>query len=154
MNDTDAIERERPAATARRLGYAGLVPMIVLSLWLYAVAPDHPWRGVTITALVTYGALMVSFLGGGRWGTGLSRKGDAGRRDLVVSILPLLAGWAALLTPAPYSFALLAVAFAAQGAWDSFAVDGAVVPAWYGGLRIRLTLLSVATMILAFCATA
>lgn len=140
-------------ARARWLGYLGLVPFIALSLWLYGIADDHPWRAITISLLIGYSATTLSFLGGIRWGQALrGRDGDA--RRLAVSLVPALLAWASPLVLPPYCFAVLAVAFAAQGAWDSSSVGDGGVPDWFGRQRIRLTIVVVLTMVLAFFATA
>lgn len=139
---------------ARVLGIAGCVPFAVLSLWLFGIADDHPWRSETIALLTGYSAVLLSFLGGIRWGLALAeRNAEGARLELTLGILPTLVGWAALAITVPYAFAVLAVAFAAQGASDALAIHGGAAPAWFGRLRSQLTLVAVAAMILAFVAT-
>ena len=53
------------------LVFAGFIPFAALALWLYGVAPDHPWRQGTIVLLTGYAAVVLSFLGGIRWGLSL-----------------------------------------------------------------------------------
>lgn len=143
----------RAIRTARLLGFAGLAPFVCLSLWLYAIAPDHEWRDGTILLLLAYGAVILSFLGGARWGLALAgRHGDA-PVDFAAAMAPPLIGWVSVFIPVPYAFAILAVAFAAQGAWDTLAVHAGKAPGWYGDLRTILTVVVVATMIVAFIAT-
>jgi hypothetical protein len=46
----------------RRLGYAGLIPFVFLTLCLWLVGPElHPYVAL---AMQGYGAVIVSFLGG------------------------------------------------------------------------------------------
>ena len=116
------------AATARLLGYAGLAPFIALSLWLYGIAPAHEWWAGTIQVLLVYGAVILSFLGGARWGVALARDDHDARLDFSLAMLPPLLGWIAVFIPVPYAFAGLAVAFAAQGAWDTLAVHAEKAP--------------------------
>jgi hypothetical protein len=147
---------ERDDGVARigsRLSFLGIIPFAALALWLYGIAPDHPWRQATIVLLTGYAAVTLSFLGGVRWGmTVLARH--AGRpRDLLLSIVPPLLGWAALLAGPPLVFVLLAVAFAAQGAWDSLTLPPGSAPDWFRRTRIQLTMLAVAALIVAFIAT-
>ncbi|APH73464.1 DUF3429 domain-containing protein [Aquibium oceanicum] len=146
---TGAISR-----TARLLALLGFIPFAALSLWLFGIAQDHPWRPVTILLLKSYSVVILSFLGGIRWGLGMKTEPRDGRRDLVASCAPALAGWAGFFVPVPFAFALFAVAFAAQGAWDAFAVHHDVAPRWFGSTRILLTVLVVSAMILSFAATA
>jgi Protein of unknown function (DUF3429) len=156
MDDSGTSEPQtvtRSAAMARLLGYAGLAPFIALSLWLYGIAPDHEWRNGTILLLLVYGAVILSFLGGVRWGVALARQNDDARLDFSLAMLPPLIGWIAVFIPVPYAFAVLAVAFAAQGAWDTLAVHAEKAPEWYGELRTILTIIVVLTLIVAFIAT-
>lgn len=62
-------------------------------------------------------------------------------------------GWAAFAAPIPYTFAALAVVYAAVGAWDSLASHAHAAPAWYGRLRVWQTIIIVVTLIVAFVAT-
>ena len=55
--------------------------------------------------------------------------------------------------PVPLAFVLLAVAFAAQGAWDSLTLTAAAAPDWFRRLRIQMTVLVVAALVVAFVAT-
>ena len=50
------------------------------------------------------------------------------------------------------SFVLLAVAFAAQGAWDSLTLTSDAAPDWFRRIRIQMTVLVVAALVVAFVA--
>ncbi|MCO5082558.1 MAG: DUF3429 domain-containing protein [Rhizobiaceae bacterium] len=149
-DDAEASDFQR---RVRLLGYAGLVPFVVLSLWLYGIAEDHPWHTITIALLVAYSAIVLSFLGGIRWGIAMQTR-EGGARALAPSLVPALVGWLAPFVLQPYCFAILAVAYAAQGAWDSLSAGNGALPEWYGRMRVRLTIVAVATLVLAFVATA
>ena len=154
LDETIDVETStRATRIARLLGFAGLFPFVGLSLWLLGIAPDHEWRAGTILLLLAYGAVILSFLGGARWGLALAREQADEPLDYVLSMAPPLIGWLAVIIPVPYAFALLAVAFAAQGAWDALAVHTGRAPAWYGRLRTILTMVVVGCMIVAFIAT-
>lgn len=152
----DEREQARPALQqiGTRLALAGFIPFLLLALWLSAIAPDHPWRGETILLLKAYGAVILSFLGGIRFGLAIASGAASDRSALTLSMVPALAAWAALWIAEPYAFALLAVAFAAHGAWDNLAAHAGIAPAWFGRMRVWLTLLVVGAMVLAFLATA
>lgn len=160
MANEDGAERaeteKQPESrtVAVRLGYAGLIPAVVLSLWLLGIPDDHPWRVRTITLLTGYAAVVLSYLGGIRWGLALSEPRDDTGTLFSLSVLPALGGWAALFIPAPYSFVLLAVAFAAHGAWDTLSAERSGIPDWFARLRMQLTAGIVLTMIIAFAGTA
>lgn len=136
------------AKPMRLLSALLLAPLVVLAVWVFAIALDHPWRTGTIAALTAYGALLLCLFAGASGGPAL-RTGTIGFRRLAAMLLPAWVGLAAILTPAPYCFALLAAGFAAQGAWDAFAS-----PEWLSRTRSRDTVIVVAALILAFVATA
>ncbi len=151
-------EREQPAEdqfarTGRYLALLGFMPFMIMALWLYGIASDHPWRQSTITLLTGYAAVMLSFLGGIRWGLALLGKSEDRQGHLILSIVPPLIGWLALITAPPLVFVFLAVAFAAQGAWDSLTLPPDAVPDWFRRTRIQMTLLVVAMLVIAFVAT-
>jgi hypothetical protein len=141
---------------ASRLGrilvFAGFIPFAALAFWLYGIAPDHPWRQGTIGLLTAYGAIVLSFLGGIRWGLALRGRDGEGKADLILGIVPPLVGWMAIVVPAPLNFVLLAVAFAAQGAWDSLTLTSDAAPDWFRLIRIQMTVLVVAALVVAFVA--
>ena len=74
------------------LGWSGLLPFIG-ALALAALAPG--WHDVALTAFIAYAAVILSFLGGARWGLGLAT--DAPPFRYVEAVLPSLIGFAALL---------------------------------------------------------
>ncbi len=150
---------EKPEASpdrvlATRLAFAGAIPFLVLSLWLAAIPLDHVWRGTTIALLTSYAALVLSFLGGARWALAVAGGYEQARRDIAISVVPALLGWTVLFLPPHIAMVLLAVAFAAHGAWDAFSGQAGVLPAWFARLRTQLTAIAVISMIVAFAATA
>ncbi|WP_020207845.1 DUF3429 domain-containing protein [Gilvimarinus chinensis] len=74
-----------------RLGYAGLIPFVGLAL--VSVLPDY--RHTALLALVSYGAIILSFMAGSLWG---QVQGKAHRRagPLIASNALALSSWAAL----------------------------------------------------------
>jgi hypothetical protein len=153
MEDSQAAEDDALARTGKMLAFAAFLPVAALAFWLYGIAPDHPWRQGTIALLTFYAALSLSFLGGIRWGLALPSRRPQRRRDLMLSALPPLLGWAALAVQPPLVFVLLAVAFAAHGAWDSLTLPPGAAPDWFRRARFQLTMLTVAALVLAFVAT-
>ena len=58
----------RDTALVRTLGHAGLIPFVLLALLVWLVNAElQAWVAI---ALVSYAALIVSFLGGIHWGIG------------------------------------------------------------------------------------
>lgn len=124
------------------LGLAGVLPF---AIGMVVYAAGGIWivdQAFALRSTLGYGAVILSFLGGTRWGMGVLLANED-KRDarLSLSVLPSLLGWVALLLPAFPALVLLAVSFAAQGAWDvgDAADDGA--PSWFAHLRTVLTAL-------------
>jgi hypothetical protein len=125
-------------------GQLGLIPFFAPSLlgWFWPTA-----AALAASALAIYAALILSFLGGGRWGMALQAP-SVDNRVVSLAMLPSLAGFALLLLSSEYrgwQLAGLAAAHMLQGAWD---LRAATVPTWYAGLRGRLTLAAVLGLVL------
>ncbi len=149
-----AAKTQAIPAPALTLGLAGLIPFILCAL--FAWLPDllaSLWPGSNggqpsselvrqkaILGLGTYGAVILSFLGGVRWGNVLSNKVQVRRWvPLTLSVIPSLIAWPALLLPASWMLSILAAGFVLQYAADVEAVRQKILPAWYARLRTLLT---------------
>jgi len=134
------------------LGVAGLVPFVTLPLLtVLDFGIDADWA---IQALLTYGAVILSFMGGVQWGLAMRAPPAAGEGTWMLyaaSVVPALLGWAALLGFAPRAALLiLATGFAGLLAYDVWVIRRGYGPAWYPNLRLGLT----AVVVTALCATA
>lgn len=131
-------------AAARGLGFLGLLPFA--GAVIGGLLPGAPLPGLALTALLAYGASILSFLGGVRWGLAIAAPDPRGLfAPLLVSVLPSLAGWLALLLPPPAGLLLLAAAFVALLVAD-LRLAGA--PPWYAALRLPLTAGAVSALLL------
>lgn len=74
------------------LGWSGVLPF-ALAVATALVLPA--WAGLAAAAFVCYGAVILSFLGGARWGRGLA--GGVGPGRFVEAVVPSLIGFCALL---------------------------------------------------------
>jgi uncharacterized membrane protein len=123
-------------------GLAGLIPFIAPPLATIAF-PDFRWQFTE--GLLWWAAIILSFLGGARWGAAVQTfQPSAGLIGL--AMLPSIAGWLVLLAPAKYRVAqLLALAGAllVHLLWDWTARS---LPGWYGRLRLALTAGAVAAL--------
>jgi Protein of unknown function (DUF3429) len=90
---------------------------------------------------VAYGAVILSFLGGIRWGDAIA-KGVA--ITLFVSVLPSLAGFFSLLINSYNATMILIAGFAAQAIWD-FIAPG-TLPVWFIKLRMVISAIVVACL--------
>ena len=155
--DRDVQQYEKVRHTRRfawMLSLASAVPLAVLVLLIAVLEPVHPIRPLLLSALATYGAVLLSFLGGIRWGLAMgARKQESTRRIFAMSVAPVLVGWFSLMLPAPHLFAVQLLAFAGQGAWDSLAGQASAFGLWFVRLRTIMTLLVCALLAMAFFLT-
>lgn len=118
---------------------AGIASVFALPSWFFA----H--------VLAVYGAVILSFLGGVRWGVAMVGTGEFKTRirELTWSVVPSLAGWAAVFMPRSEGLYFLGLCFLAQGYWDMRLVAAGRAPDWFRSLRIVLTILVSTTLIIA-----
>lgn len=139
----------RIPATALLLGLAGLIPFVAGAAAQWRPIPLLDAEG-GLKLVVIYGAIILSFLGGIRWGTAIGPY-DTGRQgtEFSASVLGSLAGLAAAFLPAIPGLALLIAGFLMQGLWDVMSVDSGRLPAWFGRLRMILTAGAVISLVAA-----
>ena len=144
----DASTRAALPSWMAALGYAGLIPFAACAVLLLAL-PEAGMRSLCERALLGYGAVILSFLGGVHWG--LALRGDPGRgpRMLVIGVIPSLVGWAALLAPFETAAAIQVGAFGAFWLYEHRVLGPAVLPPAYLELRRWLTISVVASLGLA-----
>jgi len=128
-------------STITRLGYAGLVPFVLLAALLWLV--DAELLPFVSVALSSYTATIVSFLGGVHWGIGFMKGEAAPRFHLMWGVLPALIAWLALMMPAYAALPLLGLVLVACYAVDRKTYPPAGLAQW---LPMRLQLSVVATL--------
>lgn len=143
---------ENIPAPAAWLGALGLIPFVGLAAAGPAVEPGDALHIRFL--LATYGALILSFLGGVHWGLAITDRrylpGDrtpVGR--LVAGVTPPLVGWAALIVGKPWDLYLLAACFLLLLLFDLRIGGTGGLPAWYPRLRLPLTAIVVAALLFA-----
>ena len=123
-------------------GLAGLIPFLAAPLATQAF-PDFRWQFTE--SLLGWAAIILSFLGGARWGAAVQTTQPAPAL-IGLAMLPSIFGWLVLLAPAKYRVAqllALAAALVLHFIWD-WAARG--LPGWYGRLRLALTAGAVAAL--------
>ncbi|BDG70833.1 DUF3429 domain-containing protein [Roseomonas fluvialis] len=120
---------------ARHLGLAGLIPTVAMIAGLLLL-PD--WRDIIAKAGLAYGAVIASFVGGAWWGL-VARAETVAPRLLVLSVLPSLMAWPALLVPPATGLLVLGVVFAALLPTDRRLVAEGIAPGWWMDLRRPLS---------------
>ncbi len=126
------------------LAVAGAVPFVLATAALYASDASQV-RVPAITALVTYSAVILSFLGGIEWG--LAIRDEHGNESTRVAALGLatvssLAAWALLWLPNPTWQVGCALALFV-GVWlaDQWMAGRGLLPTWFVDLRTAVSAL-------------
>jgi hypothetical protein len=127
------------------LGVAGVIPFVAAAIVLW-VSETH--RLMAVTGGIAFGAVVLSFLGGIRWGTAIGPFSPRRiAREFTFSVLPAIAGWFALLIPFLPALCLLIAGFLLQALWDVVSVENGKLPGWFGKLRMMLTIIAVASLL-------
>ena len=131
------------------LALSGLIPFWALALCV-ALFPDVMGDAAFLTlALKAYGACILSFLGGVRWGAALDGPGWKKPSLFALSTIPSLVGWVAILLPDSAGLALLISGFVGQALWDISASRAGLLPDWFGRLRMVISAAAVTALLLA-----
>ncbi len=120
---------------AVKLTWAGLLPFLgALAVWLYALDATRPDLAAHAEkAFLVYSAVILSFLGGVRWGRVMSA--GAAAPGYVLAVLPSLWAFPALFLSAHWAVLALATGFA-LALWFDTRADA--VPATPGFRRLRV----------------
>lgn len=148
-NEATGSDASSVPLAAAWLGGFGIIPFVVLS-FAETLAGDALKPRLSF-ALLAYGAIILSFLGGVHWGLAIAVPQDANAlwRRITLSVLPSLAAWSALVIPSGIGLLILAGAFVAMLLVDIHASRVQEAPAWYPKLRWPLSCGAVAALLLA-----
>ena len=122
--------------TAKALGYAGLIPFVVFSIGCWIPLPyvtNAPY------ILITYGAVILSFMGAVHWGVAMANKDQQQGKFFISSVLPALIAWTALLLAQPLALVILLAGFIGLYTYDRSVEKAQALPGWYIPMRTRLT---------------
>ena len=123
--------------TAKLLGYAGLIPFIIFSIGCWV---PLPYVADPLSVLIAYAAIILSFMGAIHWGAAMPAPGKHSRQHLIVSVVPALAAWMALISSAKLALAIVLFGFIGLYLYDSAAEKSQGFPAWYMPMRKNLTI--------------
>jgi hypothetical protein len=148
LQHEDAVEYRLPPM-AILLSVAGLIPFVVSSLFAARSAVEGGNEG--LLALVSYGAVILSFIGAVHWGFVLEgSKQPLERARLSLAVVPALLGWSAVLLAiwhhAPLGLVLLIAAYIGTVIVEGRGRHYNLVPRSYLILRWGLTVVAVALM--------
>ena len=134
-----------PHHTITRLGYAGLVPFVLLTALMWLVSTELlPFVSI---ALGGYAAVIVSFLGGVHWGIGFMKGEAAPRFHFIWGVVPSLLAWLALMMPVYAALPLLGLVLVACYAVDRKTYPPAGLSQWLP-MRLRLTVVATLSCVL------
>ena len=149
----DKLSNSQTPFTAKWLGYAGALPFLGLSAALFGAGDgisDIFLPSQISFALLSYGAIILSFLGGLHWGRAVTSPEDrlilSARMALIWSVSLSLTGWFALFLPLFWAAALLLAGFAAALTADLIWLKKGYWPYWMCGLRVQLSYVAMASM--------
>ncbi len=150
MAATVPVHRLKNAAYA--LGLAGALPFVALAVAAWTTVPERV--PVVERWLVAYGAVILAFVGALHWGLAMRADAVIARPWAVLgwSVAPALAGWIALVLPAPAAIVVLMAAFLAHLAMDRRRAAALGAADWYLRLRGALTTLVCASLAAAWLA--
>ena len=133
-----------PGRTARVLGYAGLIPFVgaAFCTWFFAERAQL-WASA---ALLAYGAVIASFLGGIHWGRMLHGAPSPG--VLVWGVVPSLVAWGTVFVPRAAGLAVLAALLVLCWLVDRRLYDDPAARAWLP-MRMHLTMVAAASCVFA-----
>ncbi len=130
-----------PPAWANALGYAGLIPFVVLSAAFFW--PEHASHAFISHALSSYAVAIISFLGAIHWGLEMRESPTAATTPApwIWGITPSLLAWFTTLLTPPFNLLCMAVLL-----WLCYRVDQKRYPhyqleSWLP-MRFRLTLVA------------
>lgn len=127
-------------------GAAGVLPFAGLALVLIVGPPE--WRAPAEAGLVSYGAIILSFMGGCRWGLAAAGLGTGpGAANLAISVVPALYAWAVTLLGGATALVFLALGLVALLLADIGLTRRGGAPLWWPHLRLPLTAGAVASLL-------
>ena len=136
------------------LGAAGLLPFVGGSLG--ALGPfTEETRRISMLGLSSYGAVILSFLGGVHWGlaleAGAAQPKRAQQLRFGLGVVPSLIGWGALLVTytglVKTGLLILVAGFVALTIAEARAARAGLVPVAYMGLRWVLSLVVIVCLV-------
>lgn len=124
--------------TAEIVSYAGVLPFVLCLLGV-ALLPNYGQRELAQRIAISYGAVVLAFLGAVHWGLALAGRMTWRPVRIGGSVLPTVIGAAATPIGGQRGLALLVVGFGVFWLYEHRSV-GAELPAAYLSLRRNLSL--------------
>ena len=136
------------------VGILGLIPFVVIFVCCLITPADQEVYDLLIYLFISYAAIISSFLGGIQWGL-ITASADRIYNvflPLLISTLPALMGWSALIfvTNLFYSLIIIVISFILALAHDYYLYNTKATPYWFHNIRVPLTSAVIIISILMF----
>jgi hypothetical protein len=130
-------------------GLSGLIPFLGLSLVAFEASAVE--RQIASTALLGYGAVILSFVGALQWAYAVRdvAAGYGAWQRYGLSVLPALLGWLSLQMALGSGLRLQAGAFVLLLLLERSVLKAIMVPEWFSSLRLLLTVLAAGCLLMA-----
>lgn len=144
-----------PPTAVAWLGYGGLLPFLITAV---GAGLDPRYSLLWQQALLAYGATILSFVGALHWAFAMQAKAqqeNAATQLYSWSVVPALAGWLALLCAQilpqghKIGMAILMAVFITHYLLDRRVAAQLALPDWYLPVRLQLTCVACACLLLA-----
>jgi hypothetical protein len=140
LAEPSAAAKPHASAAMQILGYGALVPLVAMAMIIFFTYPAPGSEGV-LRAEVAYGAALLSFLGGIRWGIAVSTGGQQLLfRPLAIATLPIPFAWIVLFMDLRMAIAALMVGFLLL-LFAERLDDESPTPGWYRALQLPFTIM-------------
>jgi len=140
--DTTQFKQDEIPKSALYLGFGGAIPFVTLAL-ASGITPDH-YINTLGFAQISYGACILTFLGGVHWGKEImTNTNNPDMKTMVWSVIPSLYAWSAFVLPHSFALYYLSVGLTSVAFFD---INDTTLPKWYRKLRGPLTMLAATSL--------
>ena len=135
------------------LGLAGLLPFVWGACLVLGLSPSANWPlpaallGDGRTVMLGYGGIILSFMAGVLWGFATKAQGPRAPLAYALSVLPALWWFLAPAANVSASFTNLLLGFLGLLLLDYLFAKWALTPPWWMALRVLLTVVVVACLL-------
>jgi hypothetical protein len=134
------------------IGAAGVIPFVAFAILAWVPA-ESVFRQLALQFQITYGALVLAFVGAVHWGLAIAGYGTGGPsgpvrwKHMLWSVVPSFLGFAAFFLTANLALYELAIGFAIAYFVDAGAARDCSAPEWYPRLRLPLSLVAIVMLV-------
>jgi len=144
--------RSSPPQVPMALMFAGVIPFVSAAGLMFVWRDDLALLNVSALWLLVYAAVILSFLGGVRWGAEIAKRERPRFAELGPSTLGALAGWGLVMVGfqrgmEPWIFGAMSTGLILHYFYDGISPE---LPLWYRRMRLWPTIGAVGALSVAF----